>query len=94
MIRRLWGIGVDGARVPATRGTYFPIDKISNTVKAGDRVEFVVDTERLVDCESARSRLVDGIEYELTTGRLERISLGERMEAGCRLAFGDAGAWD
>jgi hypothetical protein len=95
VVNELWGLASGGRRVPASRGSYFPIGKIGKIVVAGDHVEFAVDSERLDDCASATpSRLVNEIAFELATGEVVRVHLGDPIEAGCRLAFGDVGAWD
>lgn len=94
-VRRLWGIDPKGERVAASKGSYFPIASAPSHVVAGDRVEFVVDSERLDDCSrKTTSRLVTEIGFELTTGQAFSVGLAEKIEAGCRLAYGDVGAWD
>lgn len=61
---------------------------------AGDRVELVVDSERMDDCTSQTpSRLVSKLGFELTTGQAFDIGLTEGIEAEYHLAYGEVGAW-
>ena len=91
----VWSISKGGLRVDASKGSYFPIGPAVGPVSPGQRVEFVVDTERLDDCgTSATSRLVGQVGMKLASGGVLSVALGEPIEAGCRLAYGPVGAWD
>lgn len=92
-VNAVWGTTTDEGRVDATKGSYFPIRAVGASVSPGDRVDFVLDSERLDDCAGASSRLVDRVAVHLATGEILRVSLGSRIEAGCHLGFGGVGSW-
>lgn len=93
-VRGVRGLESDGKQIAAVRGSFFPIGAPPANVEPGDRVEFVVTTERLDDCMSSVSRPISSVIVALGDGSSLSIVLDDAINAGCRFSFGEIGSWD
>jgi len=92
-VQAVFGTGVDGRRVGAGRGTYFPIGPAQSRVDPRDRVEQIIETTSWCAGDPP-PRPVRSLVIELRDHSPIGVTLNGPLNTACGLGFSELGTWE